>query len=170
MAKGQSVFHGFGITTWKALLAFPWYSVDSSSWGQGFRFGHVPLFDSSRGEFIKLRLGDRKDWFKHAGLVRSYGFDPADFADRARNDRAKICGISALAYMKAEAWLRRYHGEISMPRRDAPPGLRVYIADGSSGNLGDADKGLKLYLADAQKDLDIGRGWLAIQSTRQEHP
>jgi hypothetical protein len=30
--------HGFGLTTWPLLLAFPWYSVDSSSWTAGFRY------------------------------------------------------------------------------------------------------------------------------------
>ena len=50
-------------------------------------------------------------WKRHAKLVRSLGFNPLDFADRSRNDRAKICAISALSYMLAEQWLSKYHGE-----------------------------------------------------------
>ncbi len=173
IAGKQAVFHGFALTSWEVMKSFPWYSVDSSSWGQGFRFGNVPVFDGRRGRFYKLGLGT-PDWYKHAALVREMGFDPADFANRSRNDRAKICAISALSYMLAEQWLRRRHGEVHIPGQDgAPAGLRAHLADanparfgeavaGVSGprlhlsdtsngiNFGDADKGLKLHLADAR--------------------
>lgn len=36
-AKGKAVFHGFGATSWAVIRDLPWYSVDSSSWGKGFR-------------------------------------------------------------------------------------------------------------------------------------
>lgn len=177
MAKERAVFHGFGVTSWTALKALPWYSVDSSSWGQGFRFGQVPLFDERRGTWMKLQLGDRKLWQKHRRHVERLGFDPDDFGIRSRNDRAKVCAISALSYMLAEGWLRRRHGEIHIPTRgDAPSGPmvhlvtaagnsnmsvralseagageRLHLADTSSGvHYGDADRGLKLHLADAR--------------------
>ena len=175
IAGKQSVFHGFALTSWTVMSSFPWYSVDSSSWGQGFRFGNVPVFDERKGGFLKLKLGDHKAWYQNATLVRSLGFDPADFADRSRNDRAKICAISALSYMKAEQWLRKRHGEVHIPGRDGAPvvlrahladanparfgeavsganaGPRLHLSDTSNGiNLGDADKGLKLHLADAR--------------------
>ena len=156
LAEHRSVFHGFGITNWEVLKAFRWYSVDSSSWGSGFRFGHVPLFDPAAGAWLKLNLGHPTSWFQHARLVRAYGFDPADFADRARNDRAKICAISALSYMRAEQWLRARHGTIGMPRREgADAGLNLYVADGSQSNLAMADRGLKLYLADSRTSPDL---------------
>jgi hypothetical protein len=129
IAEGKSVFHGFGATAWTVVCALPWYSVDSSSWGQGFRFGEVPVFDKGKGKFVKARLGNLKEWQTVAPLVRSLGFDPLDFAIRERNDRAKICAISALSYMMAEQWLRKRWGEIHIPRRqDAPEGLKVYGA------------------------------------------
>jgi len=107
-------------------------------------------------------------------LVEALGFDWRDFADRARNDRAKICAISALSYMMAEQWLRHRHGEIFIPGTDnqGAPGVRAHLADAnparfgeaalgvgerlhladtSNGiNYGDADKGLKLHLADSR--------------------
>lgn len=173
-AEGKAVFHGFGATSWEVVKALPWYSVDSSSWGQGFRFGQVPLFDESSGRFFKINLGDAAACTKYARLFHRLGFDPADFAVRARNDRAKICAISALSYMKAERWLRKRHGEIQIPNRqgvgsglnlhlaDANPqrfgdvvagvsGDRLHLSDTSNGiNFGDADKGLKIHLADAR--------------------
>lgn len=30
---GRTKYHGFGATAWKSLVSFPWYTVDSSSWG-----------------------------------------------------------------------------------------------------------------------------------------
>lgn len=115
VAQGRSVFHGFGMTNWKLMRDLPWYSVDSSSWGQGFRYGQVPVFDEKRGRFVKLQLGDWKGCRQHASLVRSLGFDWQDFADRERNDRGKICALAALSYMLAERWLTRRHGPIAIP-------------------------------------------------------
>lgn len=181
MAKGRAVFHGFGVTAWQVLKDLPWYSVDSSSWGQGFRYGQVPVFDERKGAFVKIQLGDRKGWGRHSTLVRSLGFDPMDFADRSRNDRAKVCAISAISYMLAERWLRKRHGEIRIPTRETDgaglvlhlvtahsdgsnmsvkslaegiggAGVRLHLADTSNGvNYGDADKGLKLHLAESPK-------------------
>ncbi len=128
-AKGRAVFHGFGMTTWPILKAFPWYSVDSSSWGQGFRFGGVPIFDTRRGRFYKMNLGDRKSCFAFAPLLRSLGFDPQDFADRSRNDRKKICAVSAYSYMLAEQWLQRRWGPVTIPQRSAEPGARFYLVE-----------------------------------------
>jgi len=173
-AEGRAVYHGFGATAWPVVRDLPWYSVDSSSWGQGFRFGQVPLFDEQRGRFVKVDLGDHRGCYRHAKLFHALGFNPADFADRARNDRAKICAVSALSYMRAEQWLRKRHGEIRIPGRDDAPvvprahladanprrfgeaiagasGDRLHLSDTSNGiNFGDADAGVKLHLADAR--------------------
>lgn len=172
-AQGKAVYHGFGATSWMVVSNLPWYSVDSSSWGKGFRYGQVPLFDMRRGRFVAAQLGDRKTCYQHAVIIRELGFDPADFADRERNDRAKICAISALSYMLAEQWLRQRHGEVKIPHRagtpvvpraylaDAKParygeavaggatGDRLHLSDTSNGiNFRDADAGVKIYLVD----------------------
>jgi len=170
-AEGRAVFHGFGATAWRVVSALPWYSVDSSSWGAGFRFGQVPLFDTKAGRFRDCKLGDIDGCRELAALFGELGFDWRDFAYRSRNDRAKICAVSALSYMKAEKYLRRRHGEIAIPTRqganevlrlhlaDANPqrysdtvaGIRQMQADTSNGiNYGDADKGIRLHLADAR--------------------
>lgn len=171
-AEGRAVFHGFGATSWEVLSALPWYSVDSSSWGQGFRFGQVPLFDEQQGRFVKIDLGDGAMWQKHAKLVRRLGFDPLDFADRQRNDRAKICAISALSYMLAERWLRGRWGEIVIPGgQGAPVDLRAHLvtaADGDGktdvrgGNMSVASLaqaglgGPRLHLSDTSNGVNFG--------------
>lgn len=42
--KSTTKFHGFGCTTWPVLVRIPWYSIDSSTWASGFRFGELALF------------------------------------------------------------------------------------------------------------------------------
>jgi len=183
LAGDNAVFHGFGATSWEVIKDLPWYSVDSSSWGAGFRYGQVPLFDENRGKFVTAQLGDPVSCGKASKLFRSLGFDPLDFVDRSRNDRAKICAVSALSYMKAEQWLRERWGEIHIPKRNSEPvglrvhiadanparygeavagsvnaGLRLHLSDTSNGiNYGDADKGIKVHLADAQHEFGDAR-------------
>jgi len=121
MAQGRSVFHGFGCTSWDVVCAYPWYSVDSSSWGASFRYGQVPLFDQQNGKFVEARLGDHKTCYQFAHLFRALGFDPADFAERARNERKKNCAVAALSYLQSEQWLQRRHGPIIIPERNEVP-------------------------------------------------
>jgi hypothetical protein len=112
MAEGTDVrFHGFGLTSWQVMKSFPWRSVDSSSWAQGFRFGQIPLFDPKRGEWKKVTLQDRSTPFKHGDLLRSYGVDPNALARLPKKapNRALLAGLAALAYLKAEEWLRAFH-------------------------------------------------------------
>lgn len=148
IAGDKAVFHGFGVTSWTVLKSLPWYSVDSSSWGAGFRYGRVPIFDSKQGRFYHLQLGDAKAWYRHSALVRALGFNPADFADRKRNDRAKLCAIAAVSYMEAEQWLRQWHGEIRIParteREKGAPGGRIYLCDNpNSGDVARARRTLQ---------------------------
>lgn len=179
MAEDRAVYHGFALTSWQVMSSFPWYSVDSSSWGQGFRYGRVPIFDYQHGRFLKLELGDWAAWQQHSSLVRDLGFDAMDFALRERNDRAKICAISALSYMLAERWLREHHGPITIPGGDGSSGPKThlvtadssveapkggnmslqalsqyrsgrYLSDTSNGiNFRDAQTGIKMRLVDA---------------------
>lgn len=115
IAGDDMVFHGFGVTSWEIMSSLRWYSVDSSSWGSGFRFGVISLFDNQRGRFEKARLGDRESCLKNSRLFDALGFDWQDFADRKRNERSLICAVSALSYIKAEQFLRRKFGEVHIP-------------------------------------------------------
>jgi hypothetical protein len=163
-AGDTCVFHGFGLTSLEVIKTFPWYSVDSSSWGAGFRFGIVPLFHD--GKLLKAKLGST-DWFKYSSIVRSYGFDPMDFADRKKNDRKKICALSALSYMHLEKYLQQRHGIITIPGQE--DGCKVHLVaaqsngdDQRGSNMGfrnlSESLGGKVFLVDstAEKSMDIG--------------
>src|SRR2546430_10094160 len=118
MAQGKAVYHGFGCTVWEIMKALPWYSVDSSSWGTGFRFGKITLFDERSGKFVSMSLGDHKGCYTYAPLFRRHGFAPNEFSDRKENTRAMICAIAAIAYLLVEQWLERRHGAITIPERN----------------------------------------------------
>jgi len=126
-----TVFHGFGQTQTWMLANLPWYSVDSSSWGKGHRYGQIGLWDGRR--FQVAQVGDTASVYRIGGLVRAYGFDPADFADRDRYHRREMVKLSAASWRRYEQHLRDRHGPIAMP--GAGDGMHVYLADGSADNL-----------------------------------
>lgn len=159
MARGRAVFHGFGLTSWRPLADLPWFSVDSSTWGASYRYGQLALFDVDRGKWERASVADHVGLYapRVAKLIREHGFNPADFADRKRYTRERTCRLSAVAWWRAEQWVRRRHGPITMPTTDEE-GLRLYLAFNSSeGRHAAAEfatrSGLNLYLAATTSDL-----------------
>lgn len=104
LARGQSVFHGFGCTTADIMKALPWQSVDSSTWSVGFLFGEVPLFAWNRGLLHRIRLGQRPSPFWQQ-MIRELRFQMADFTDRLRNTRAVNGAMAVLSYRLFSTWL-----------------------------------------------------------------
>ena len=142
--KHGTRLHGFGQTKWSYLLDLPWYTVDSSSWGGGHRWGRILLIDTLRGRTMSVPLGDRKKWSQYATLVREYGFDPADFYDRDRNTLGKILGLAMASWRTQELYLRERHGVMTGPTGD---GLRMYAAEGSGANIAKAvEMGVRRYV------------------------
>ncbi|MBU0777726.1 hypothetical protein KKF82_05670 [Patescibacteria group bacterium] len=45
-------FHGFGVTSLKIMLRYPWYSVDSTSWVLTSRFGSVFVPKKKQGKYV----------------------------------------------------------------------------------------------------------------------
>jgi hypothetical protein len=108
---GYRRLHGFGVSNWLLLRAFPWFSVDHTSWGQGFRYGQVPAFDTRYGRFVKVNLRDRDQAWRHAKLLYEYGFSPNDACLWTRKKRPALCKVAALSWMRAERWLTQWHGQ-----------------------------------------------------------
>ncbi|WP_394621283.1 hypothetical protein JNUCC0626_19960 [Lentzea sp. JNUCC 0626] len=157
LAQGRAVFHGFGMTVWPALREFPFYSVDSSTWGSGARYGDVSLFNGRN--MVRVRLRDKAAVLAHRDLIALHGADPAVLASKANYDRRVVVGVCAVAYHRAEDFLRRRHGPIALPdgpynpvaRQTSAPatdGLHLHLADTWDGNLTAAAAGLHLYLAE----------------------
>lgn len=142
-----AVYHGFGQTTLAILRALPWYSVDSSAWGAGHRYGTLNLWDDRRARWVRCALG-RHDLLANAELVRAHGGDPRAMArpgfalakgkDSAVYvaERAMVIGVNAAAWVRMEGWMRAHHGPVQPPP-GAPPqvGPMLYLADGSADHL-----------------------------------
>lgn len=154
VANGRAVFHGFGLTVWRALREFPFYSVDSSTWGSGFRFGVIKLFDPSNGTWTNLMMRDRAALLQHRDLVRAHHVDPMSLATRATYSRIDATVLAAVAWRRMEEYLRARHGPISIPPgphnpvsrggpRPAPPGLHLYLAEATTTNLYRAAAGIQ---------------------------
>jgi hypothetical protein len=177
LAGDKAVFHGFGRTNLPELRDFPWYSVDSSSWGMGYRYGVVNLFDN--GKWVKISVGDHAGVYKYAHLVRAHGVDPKYIADRKLYHWKFACQISAVAWHRLGIWVHKRHAPIAIPRRDATrePGPHLYLADTATGvNLRlpvgaqaiRDDGGPHLYLADGS-DRMLTMGAAAIREQPGPH-
>lgn len=126
-----TVFHGFGQTRKDVIELLPWYSVDSSSWGGGHRYGSLDLWTGRK--FVKLRIGNVKSIYKHAAAIRAYGVDPANLADRGRYHQRYAIAVSAQSWHAYESQLRRKHGAIKCSGRS--DGLHLYLVDGAKQHL-----------------------------------
>jgi hypothetical protein len=153
IADGRAVFHGFGLTVWPALKEFPFYSVDSSTWAQPFRFGLVKVFDPGRAQFITFQMRDKAALLEHRDLLRAHGADPMHFASKTTYDRTAWAGLAAIAWRRAEEYLRHRHGPITIPpsprdpvardgRPPAPAGLHLYLAETTTTKIIRASVGL----------------------------
>lgn len=149
-----AVFHGFGLTRPEAIQALPFYSVDSSSWASGHRWGHVAVWDDDRAKFSSFTLWNRSEVYAHGKAIRAAGFDPEQFLDHDRYHRSVTAAASAVAWLKFEAHVRRRLGSVALPAaaarfvRDDTDGdrLSLYMASSVALNLESAEEGLHLYL------------------------
>ncbi len=76
-AEHGTRFHGFGMTSAQLVRNLPFYSVDSSSYTLGIRWGLAYLWnaDALRMESVLFRNADEVR--PHADLFRAHGLDPA---------------------------------------------------------------------------------------------
>lgn len=151
------VFHGFGVTNWELLKLFRFYSVDSSSWGQGYRYGSVSIFDSTKGRIFRGNIRDPGQWRRLRSILSFYGMDPEDFSDAERHTRKKLAALGAASFIEAGKWLQRYHGPIDAPRSMDNKGLVLYLADSEVSNLRLARNGCEIAAAPPAKRRELAR-------------
>lgn len=124
--KGEGhVYHGFGLTKMDALKALPWYSVDSSSWGSGHRYGRAYLWDEMAG---KMRTAGRSELATIPALRGTGIRDALELGGWRVSMPVIMHNIEQ--WRKLESWLRRRHGLV--PCESRPDGLHLYLVDGST--------------------------------------
>lgn len=110
LARSHNVrVHGFACTVRRLLLMFPWYSVDSSTWNEPFRFGRIEVFDPRTRNFARLNVNKLEDFRNHHDLLKLYGLDWRDFDKHSPTRYASaLCCLSVLAIDAQERYLTGY--------------------------------------------------------------
>lgn len=109
---GDTKIHGLGMTQLPLLLAAPWKSVDSSSWGAGHRFGSVAVWDGR--QLVRARR-THKRWPQVMRRVRRAGYDPAGL-----DDYKNVAEVNAYAWLQMERALQVHR-----------PDFNLYLVDGA---------------------------------------
>jgi hypothetical protein len=155
-----TVFHGFGQTRFATVAALPFYSVDSSAWGAGSRFGQIPLWDEGRARLVQV--SQPAPARKYSRLLRSHGADPelvgrpgfAQFTRRAPEQYAveaqMMRGAPAVAFHRFGEWLSRRH-QVPAPTGWRHPGTVLFLADALAARFKQAARALR-----AERDSALG--------------
>lgn len=160
-AEGRAVFHGFGLTNLKLSRSFGFYSLDSTTWANGHRYGEVQLWDQRSRSFLKLSRAYSSsadvhdEVYRHADLLRAHGGDPAHFAQRDFNvsiegkdveqmarESTEWAGVNVQAWVLYEGFLRQHHN-IAAPKDYSETGPVVYLAGITLEQLGDIQRTMK---------------------------
>lgn len=119
-------FHGWGCTS-APHFRLPFYSVDSSSWTAGVRYGAARLVDPRTGKNVSYRLNN-KDAFQPdvARLLADfYGISPRAASFSNSSNRDAMVRIHALAESAREQWWNRQHGPVKVPSWGVNPNSGV---------------------------------------------
>lgn len=110
-------FHGWGCTS-QGHFRLPFYSVDSSSWTAGFRFGTFSVADPSNGyKKIPIQTNGRDVYKPHIAKVLTsyYGMSPKKVAYSTAETRPDIVRVAALSEAAVEDQFRKKHGRVKEP-------------------------------------------------------
>ena len=132
-------FHGFGQTSPTLLSSLPFYSVDSSTWSAGVRFGEARLWNPSTRRFRVVLCGrpvrsvsDRKLLTAHGistHLIGAVGFAQAKRRgpEQFKLERAMLKRAGMVAHMKmGEAMAARH--QVAPPEGWRSKGTVLYLA------------------------------------------
>ena len=148
-------FHGWGVTG-KDALKLPFFSVDSSGWGGGYRYGRLTLRDPTTGKAHNLDLNGKTTYAPEVArlLARHYGVSPSEVATSGPHNRLLMVRLSALSASVLEQQFRRTHrrNPVLAPKwgqLDTPPtGPHYHLAGtGQCRDRTTAEGGPHLHLA-----------------------
>lgn len=102
--KYNTLVHGMGMTRTALLPKLPFYTVDSTTWKSGFRYGQIAVWDGKR-----TTLKNKEDFeTKVFPIVRTYDIDPPIDLDKIRQFyEPEVLRCNVHAYLKAEEFIRQ---------------------------------------------------------------
>lgn len=104
----QVKFHGFGITNWKLLVRYPWWSVDSTTWVKVAAYGGIIVPPCRWGRFL----------FDRSPSVVKVSNESPDHCDRLRqamSAKEREIMMAWLAEIDVPFGYIRADGEIAVP-------------------------------------------------------
>lgn len=110
-------FHGWGRTSTQSRM-LPFYSIDSSSWTSGFRFGSFRVTDPSKGDKRIALSTNGKDAYQPevAKLLTSYyGLSPKQVSRSNPTTHHNVVRLAALSESAIEQHFRMKHGAAKEP-------------------------------------------------------
>lgn len=177
--------HGFGLSSWPVIRRFPWYSVDSSSAGSGYRYGRCTAYDPFADKWAAWALRDAKAWHRHGWLVREYGLRPQDFKGSNTAIRGNLIALAARSWARAAQVLaddhatRSYVTDGAFASNEPTAGgsrikayedgnrwtTKVYVADGATSTDKNGGAGAQLLA-----DYEDGKRWATKVYVTDPHP
>lgn len=110
-------FHGWGLMD-KRALQLPFYSVDSSGWSSGYRYGRMTLRDPRTGKAHNITMNGRDTYAPEvATMLRDcYGVNPSELATSGPHNRHLMVKLSALSASVYEQQFQRRHRNSNITR------------------------------------------------------
>lgn len=127
-------FHGWGISRRALMMDLPWWSVDSSGFGSGYRYGLLRIFDHRIGKIRQYQLDGRNSAAYSRLLRDDYGVHWKDILTSSGDNRRIVMRVSARSAQLMERFLQRRHN-VAPPRRFTQTGPNVSIVDAAPYNL-----------------------------------
>ena len=99
--KHNALVHGFGMTRTSILPQLPFYTVDSTSWKSGFRYGQIAIWNGK-----KVQMFGKDDWnTKIFPVISSYPDIQLDTDKIFEYYEPEVLRCNVYAYIKAEEFI-----------------------------------------------------------------
>ena len=121
-------FHGWGCTGNRLVQQVPFYSIDSSGFSSGHRWGNFTLVDDVTGVRYSYTANGR-DAYKYAKeLQRLYNVSASEVAVSTPDNKHLVLYVAAKGSVNLQKFLRRRFGVIEAPTfgTDGKDGIHVH--------------------------------------------
>lgn len=133
--KRGTALHGFGLTSAQLVKDLPFYSLDSSSYTFGCRFGLTYLWDAKALNMRSILFRNQQQVRRYAWLFRLHGIEPGTVldpeymrvgTDHFQDDLVKMTMASVRAYQFMEETLTARHA-VPPPSGAGGNGTKIYL-------------------------------------------
>jgi hypothetical protein len=141
--------HGLGLSSQELVERLPWYSVDSSSFGSGYRFARALVYDRQSRKCVTVQLsGAPPDRSVLKMIRRDYGLGWDDIRDPGAHNRRVLVQFAARSLLAWQYDLRRFRPVTAPPSRSVT-GPHVSFVDANPERAGWLFDGPHITHADA---------------------